>query len=329
MLVSICIITLNRPQGLSRLLEGLNKLVFPDFPNINIEVIVVDNNTQGLAAQICSQFEQAGFPWTLKGGVEEQRGISYARNKSLSLVAPNADFVAIIDDDERPQPNWLNALLLAQKNYQADIVAGPVNSVYEQNTPEWIVAGNFFNDQHFEEGERRDVAFTNNVLIKGKIIRDLDQLFDNRFALTGGEDSEFFMRLNDMNYKIFWTEKAIVEEWVSAKKTNLFWILTSGYRCWSTHSFLEKELYPSWRIQIIRLIKGTALIVLGLLKILLASLTFATRGKNKLARPLLSIFRGTGTFAGLLGVSNYKLYKTPSPTSISSFGYGWSTAKRD
>ncbi len=309
MLVSICIITLNRPHGLHRLLEGLNRLVFPDFPDINLEVIVVDNDTQGLAAGICSRFANSNFKWNLKSGVEAQRGISYARNKSLSLVAPNTDFIAIIDDDEQPKPNWLNALLLAQQNYQADVVSGPVESIYSKTTPDWIVAGNFFNGHDFEEGEQRDVAFTNNVLIKGEIVRNLDQFFDHRFALTGGEDSEFFMRLREMNHKIVWTNKAIVQEWIAPNKTNLSWILTSGYRCWSTHSLLEKEIYPSRKIQITRVIKGVALIILGLIKVLLALLTFAIRGKHKLAESLLTIFRGTGTFAGLLGVNNYKLYE--------------------
>jgi len=309
LLVSICIITLNRSQGLNRLLEGLNRLMFPNFPDINIEVIVVDNDTQGLATGICSKFAHSNFKWTLKNGVEAQRGISYARNKSLSLVAPDSDFIAIIDDDELPKPNWLNALLLAQQNYQADVVSGPVESIYDQTTPEWIVAGNFFNEHDYEEGEQRDVAFTNNVLIKGEIIRKLDQFFDHRFALTGGEDSEFFMRLHEMNYKIVWTKEAIVQEWIAPNKTNLSWILTSGYRCWSTHSLLEKEIYPSLKIQITRIIKGVALIILGFIKVFLAVLTFAIRDKHKLAKSLLSIFRGTGTFAGLLGVNNYKLYE--------------------
>jgi len=149
---------------------------------------------------------------------------------------------------------------------------------------------------------------TNNVLIKGEIIRKLDYIFDNRFALTGGEDTEFFQRLTIMGYKIAWSDEAIVEELVSPHRMNLLWILKTNYRCWATHSLLEKDSassFKSFLLKIIRLIKGSILIILGFLKLF----TGLFVGKHMLAIALLSISRGVGTFSGLFKLSNYQLYQ--------------------
>lgn len=304
MLVSICIITYNRPKGLQRLLEGINKLTFQQIATPKIEVIVVDNDTQRVAQKVCTAI-QNDFQWTLKTDVESRRGISYARNKSISLASPNTDFIAIVDDDEVPRANWLEELLLVQKEYSSDIVAGRVVSRLPENIPHWIIQGNFFKQKSRPTGQLRHVAYTNNVLIRGKIIRKLDRIFDHRFALTGGEDSELFLRLNAMNYKIVWANKAVVEEWVSPNRTNLAWILKRGYRSWSTYSLLEKELQPSLKVQLIRMLKGISLILIGLFKLFPALVI----GEHEIAKALLSIYRGLGTIAGLLGINNYQIYK--------------------
>ncbi|VEP15215.1 Family 2 glycosyl transferase [Hyella patelloides LEGE 07179] len=304
MLVSVCISTYNRPQGLNRLLKGLNRLTFNRISCPEIEVIVVDNNTKGIAKKVSAAIKE-DFRWTLKTDVEPKQGISYARNKSVSLASPKANFIAIIDDDEVPMPNWLEELLLVQKKYSADIVTGYVISRLPKDIPNWIVRGKFFENPSFSTGESRHIAFTNNVLVKGEILRKLDRIFDHRFALTGGEDSELFFRLNSMNYKIVWANEAVVEEWISPTRTNLSSILKRGYRSWSTYSLLEKELMPSFKVQGIRIIKGGALILIGLLKLFPAVLL----GRHMMANGLLFIYRGTGTFSGLFGIKNYQLYK--------------------
>jgi succinoglycan biosynthesis protein ExoM len=304
MIVSICFVTYNRPQELKRLLEGLNQLTFNQIATPQIEVIVIDNDTKGVAQKTCAGIEN-NFQWILKTDVESKRGISYARNKSISLTSPETDFIAILDDDEVPKPNWLEELLLVQQEYSSDIVAGRVISHLPKEITNWIIKGKFFQHKSRPTGELRHVAYTNNVLIKGKIIRNLERIFDERFALTGGEDSELFLRLRAMNYQIVWADRAIVEEWVYPNRTNLAWILKRGYRSWSTYSLLEKELQPSLKIQLVRIIKGFGLIIIGCLKLIPACLI----GKHEIANSLLSISRGLGAIAALLGINNYQLYK--------------------
>ncbi|MGD1874374.1 MAG: glycosyltransferase family 2 protein [Mastigocoleus sp.] len=298
MLVSICIITYQRPQGLQRLLEKLAKLTFDKVTQPNIEVIVVDNDTSGIAKSVCSTIK-SDFPWLLKTDVQPQRGITYARNKSVSLASKETDFVAILDDDEVPEEFWLDELLFVQKEYDADVVTGPVLPHFQSaNPPHWLIKGGFFELSRDPTGTQRQVAFTNNVLIRGNILRQFNPVFDNRFAITGGEDSQFFMKLHKNNYKIVWANDAIVHDWIPETRTNAKWILRRGYWSRGIYSSIEKELYPSIKVQLVRFMKGVALILIGLLTFLPGLFL----GKSGVVKALLSIYRGIGTVTGLMGI---------------------------
>jgi succinoglycan biosynthesis protein ExoM len=66
---------------------------------------------------------------------EPRRGISYARNTCLDHVARDAEFFAMIDDDEVPELDWLEQLLCAQARAGADVVRGPVVPDFPEGAP--------------------------------------------------------------------------------------------------------------------------------------------------------------------------------------------------
>lgn len=296
LLVSICISTYKRPEKLAALLIGLNHLTFDEIDSPNVEIVVVDNDRYGSASSVCEDMA-SHLRWSLKYDIEPVQGVSYARNRSINNASDHADFIAMIDDDEVPHPAWLERLLIVQQQYHADVVTGPVLPIFEKDVPSWIKKGKFFSPKFYQTGQILETAFTGNVLVRTRALKELDKVFDERFAIKGAEDTHLFMRLKASGYKIVWANEAVADEWIPASRTNLRWILRRGYWGWSSYSLFEKEIYPSIKVQSLRLIKGFGLMVSGALSIPPALF----QGRAKLASALLNVCRGLGTLSGLLG----------------------------
>lgn len=308
MLVSICVATYKRPAGLAQLLDGLDRLVFRDGRAPEIDVIVVDNEAQGRAAAACAE-RAPGFRWGLRCLDEARRGITYARNRGVESARAESEFLAFIDDDEVPEPPWLDALLAAQRRADADVVSGPVVSRFDSPAvPEWVKRGPFFRARELPDGQAIHVAFTNNALVRTRVFRELGRAFDHQFALTGGEDTDFFMRVHKAGYRMVWASGAVVSETVPASRANAGWILRRGYREWGSHSRCEKVLYPSLRTRALRVAKASALIGAGLLTLPVTLLL----GRARWVKSLLLVCRGAGSFAGLAG-RHYAEYDVGAP----------------
>jgi GT2 family glycosyltransferase len=298
--VSICVATYKRPKELSNLLSGLDNLRFDKMETPSIEVVVVDNDSSGSAKEICEQLK-THFRWTLIYDIEPQQGVSYARNRTVACASDISDFLVFIDDDEVPEPQWLDELLASQFKFGADVVSAPVYPRFQDDAvPQWIREGCFFEPPHRKTGASLDAAFTNNVLVKAELIRQLDVVFDPRFAIKGSEDTHLFMRLRKAGAKIVWTNEAIVFESIPSNRTTLDWLLKRGFWGWSSYSLFEKELFPSPTVQLSRLIKGLGLIATGLL----ATLPSLFLGRHRLYKAILSISQGIGTLSGLLGLQD-------------------------
>ena len=112
-----------------------------------------------------------------------------------------------IDDDEVPSPEWLKHLAACQQAYGADVVSGPVIPHFMSEVPQWITAGRFFERPRYATGTVLPEARTGNVLIRMEVFHRIG-LFDDRFALTGGEDMDFFVRLYESGGLIFWADEA-------------------------------------------------------------------------------------------------------------------------
>ena len=78
--VSVCTCTYQRPRLLALLLASLVKQSFSDF----FEVIVVDNDPTGSAAEIISKVRYENPRFALRYAVEPKKGISFAQHSSVA-----------------------------------------------------------------------------------------------------------------------------------------------------------------------------------------------------------------------------------------------------
>ena len=298
--VAICITTFRRPEMLRQLLAGLSHLAFRKALPPEITVIVVDNDAARSAQEVCNA---ASLPWPLRYVVEPRRGIAQARNRAIR-EADFADFVAFVDDDEYVSPAWLDELLHTHYRFGADVVSGPILPDYDQDVPQWVRSGMFFTRSIHHSGQNLEKCQTGNVLIRRSLF-DQISAFDERFGLTGGEDTEFFLRARRSGFRIVGSSRAVVHEFVTRSRGNLRWVLQRAYQSGNSWVLCEKSIDPRISTRLIRLFKAAAWISQGLLSIPIV----AFRGKAALARSLRNFALGAGMLAGLAG-HTYKPYQS-------------------
>src|SRR5882672_6238495 len=118
--VILCIPTFRRPDGLRKLLIHVGRLRYQG----RLSVIVIDNDGEQLAgAAVVAQMSPV-FPFPLAYIVEPRRGQTYAYNRgfvSAARATPAAGYVAVLDDDEYPEPPWLADMMTMALGLDADI----------------------------------------------------------------------------------------------------------------------------------------------------------------------------------------------------------------
>jgi succinoglycan biosynthesis protein ExoM len=295
MRIDVAIPTYRRPEGLARLLGGLQGLRFPaEAPELR--VVVIDNDATGSARPVVED-ARGWLDHPVVYAVEKRRGIAPARNAALALALDRADFVAFIDDDEVPEADWLAELLRVQRSWDADAVTGPVRPLFPAGTPAWIERGGFFAAPRRATGTRLDHAFTGNVLVRCSTLARLGSLFDERLALTGGEDVELFRRLADAGGRIVWADTAVAHQWVPPSRTNLRWLLARAFRVGCATAWIERHSEPRRRSAAWLFANACWCVAKGLLLLAAA----APGGRAAAVRAVRLSWDGAGRLAGLFG----------------------------
>ena len=304
--LTICIITYRRPEGLRRLLRGINKLVFIKCPPPVIKVVVIDNDENRLTCNTGAELAEK-IKWSLDYHIEPRRGIPYARNTAVKF-AGDTDFIVFIDDDEVPQPAWLDELLYVQVKCNADVVTGPVLPYFPDPTPKWIEKGKFFERARHPDEMVIQYARTSNVLIKRETIDKYDLTFDENMALTGGSDAIFFLHLIKKGGKIVWADNAIVHERIPESRAKAGWILQRAYRVGNTE-LLSDIIYTSpIKAKVLRLMHGSIRVIGGAIMLPVMLALAPAVGKHNLIRILKIIYRGAGMVMSVFG-KRYEEYR--------------------
>jgi cellulose synthase/poly-beta-1,6-N-acetylglucosamine synthase-like glycosyltransferase len=298
--VAICIITLHRPNGLHALLERISQLSFEEHPAPSITIVVVDNDPTGSGKAVCDDLvNRLGLP--IEYYIEPRKGIPFARNKSVEVMKDRVDFCTFIDDDEVPEHDWLERLLSCQRTYQADVVAGPVVTRFLSEPPPWIREGNFFARPRRATGSTLQECFTNNTLARATIFNTLK--FDERFALTGGSDTQLFMRVAREGYRIIWCDEAIAYETLPESRMRIGWLLQRSYRGGNSYALTELSINPSATCRLQRAVKGIYRLLEGVIKS-----AFSLSNRPRLIEAIATAYLGAGMIAGAAGIQ-YKEYR--------------------
>jgi glycosyltransferase involved in cell wall biosynthesis len=179
-------------------------------------IVVADNDAQASAAAIVEGFA-ASSGVRVAYAVEPRQNIALARNAAFALAT--GDYLATIDDDEFPEPDWLQRMLLACERFGAAGVLGPVRPHFDAPPPGWVLDGHFCERHEYATGRAMSWSEcrTGNVLLRRSILDVAGAAFDAKFG-NGGEDQDFFRRMTARGHVFRWCNEAIVHEVVPPER---------------------------------------------------------------------------------------------------------------
>jgi glycosyltransferase involved in cell wall biosynthesis len=295
--VIICVPTFRRPAGLRKLLTHIERLNYPG----KLSIIVVDNDSEARAGAAVVERMAANFRFPLRSYVEPRRGHTYAYNSAFafacrSISAP--DFVAVLDDDEFPDPNWLTEMVRIALTYDVEIVGGPVFPVFDEPN-HWLAKSGLYAPHRYATGRVAMIYGAGSMMIKRTTLEDyLDEPFLNVYAFTGGSDEEFFYRCRRDGRTFAWADDAHVFETTPRSRTTASYLLRRMFRKGTGATNVERKFAGSTVGAARRWIKGLALIGSGTLFLPVAAFC----GRAAIMRSLILAARGSGRIAAEFGI---------------------------
>ena len=207
--ISIGIVTLkDRTDGLAKLLESLKPVVKSSEHHIEILVANNSGSEANPVIQQCIETTNLSSICPIQLIDSPQNNIATGRN--LLLKHAKYDLLAFLDDDEHVVSDWLDHLLLVMEQNTATVVAGPVPAVFHSSAPAWVRTVDLHNIESKKNNQKISMTGTGNVLINRSQFRDLQ--FNEEFGITGGSDTDYFMRLQENGGTLFWASNAIAYE---------------------------------------------------------------------------------------------------------------------
>lgn len=263
-MVSIIVCTYNRCESLR---DTLKTLAAQSVPAGNaLEIIVVDNNSTDETKQTVESMAKS-CRWPLRYVFEANQGLSFARNRGIAEA--RGSMIAFTDDDVLPTASWVQRLVDAFEDYQADAVGGRVLPRWLSNPPPWVtypsIRGQVLaslamldhgDDVIVMDASRSyflagaNMAFRKAALEEvGGFRTDLGRVGKK---LISGDDTEMIQRLFDAGKRVVYAPEAVVHHKVQPERMRL------GYfRRWRFHGSRSFRLMstqgrgdlPAWLIK--------------------------------------------------------------------------------
>lgn len=246
MICSVCIATYKRPEKLKECLSSIAQLKLSE--NIHIEVILVDNDRKKSAEPVYKWF-QNHFKIHINYTNEPEQNIALARNRAINNA--KGKYILFIDDDEIATPDWLMNLVHCIETHHADAVFGKVQFTFDQTIPQYIQECYLYlGDQDLQTGRKATLFKTNNVIIKSSLLKSMTIIFDPRYGITGGSDSQLFSRLEIQGAKFIECAEAVTIEYSPPQRSNKKWLMKRAMRGGNNHTRILIELAPKGTIKL-------------------------------------------------------------------------------
>jgi glucosyl-dolichyl phosphate glucuronosyltransferase len=231
--VALC--THNHADRLGRTLADLAQLKAPQAP---WEFLIVDNGCGDGTPDLLAPYPWPDG-WQVRVVRESKLGLSNARNRAIAEA--RGEYVIFMDDDETADPDWLCAFERLILSKDPDAFGGRIRVLFEDMRPEWLKDDllGFLGELNRAEGiapltDPHASFYGGNFGIR-KTVCDRVGGFDAMLGRkgtdnTGGEEVDFYRRLLDAGFKVWWTPEAVIHHRIQTAKLERTYFLDLHYR---------------------------------------------------------------------------------------------------
>lgn len=239
--IVVTVPTFRRPE---QVLETLDSIRHQRTARV-FAVVLIENDAEGrqgalAAAPLFERDELTGLVI-----VAHERGNCSAYNAGWLTATTNfanLKYVAVIDDDEIADPDWLERLCETAETFRADIVAGPQVPVFPKTADHNWAAHPVFAPPHGVTGPVDVLYSSGNLLIGRQVLAQMGPPYlDLRFNFMGGGDSDFLSRSRQAGFRLAWCAEAKVSETVPARRLERDWIRKRSLRNGVISTLVEKK----------------------------------------------------------------------------------------
>lgn len=310
--VAICVCTAGRTSGLIRLLDHLGDQRWIRAHPGWASVVVVDNNP-GADARVPVERWSAISELAVVYRHVPVPSISRARNEALRAAAEVATLAALIDDDEQPEPDWIDELVATHRATGAPIVIGRVVATLPDDAPRWIVDGGFHDLGTWPDGAELSEGLSGNALLHLPTVAAHGLRFDEGFGLSGGEDQVFFRQAHAAGLSLRYAARATVSEVVPAERLAVGFLARRAYRKGNTLGLIARRYPELGESPVFRAAAASKWAAVGALTLLFGGLRL---DRARAVRGLLGWCFAAGMVGGLAG-RRYDQYR---PSAIGATG---------
>lgn len=269
--ISLIIATHNRAQ---QLIEALESVVRQDLPPGEWECVVVNNNSVDDTRERFAAFAARYPELNLRMVFESNPGLSHARNRGLREIS--APLAAVIDDDERINPEFLRAYAsFFDTHPDAAVAGGRIIAEYPAGRPAWMshyTEQPIANPMDFGPEVRPfpagripgggNMAFRRAVVTKyGAFDPTLGRV---NGKLIGGEETDFFQRLQRGGETLWYVPDAVMWHIIPPQKLTLDYFRRLSYNIGVSQRIRARQEHRLPKALAAEIAKWTATLLLAL-----------------------------------------------------------------
>ncbi len=223
--ISVIICTYNRA---TYIIDALTSLVNQSYNKDHFEVIIADNNSTDSTETICKEFISSHSEFHLKYYLENNQGASFARNTGAQYAS--GKLLCFMDDDAIAEENFLdNIWAFHVARPQIDSFGGRIIPRYIPIEPKWMshyvssLVGNFKYADEITEFSANRYPLESNMIVTKKVFEEVGG-FNTAIPgvkgtlRIGGEGKDFFFRIKQKGFKVFYVPNIVVHHVVEVEK---------------------------------------------------------------------------------------------------------------